>query len=163
MKPLPSLPEGRRKASPRPSPKGREEKGLLLMTPRPLKFPSPLGEGFLPCKRPSAERGVRLFLFGEGFLPCKRPLAERGVRLFLFGEGFLPCKRPSAERGVRLLGFCVLLPYAQGSSDAGTRMSARKPNWVTNHCPVLGFLRRLMGRGLSAPPDWMYSVASVST
>ena len=31
----------------------------LPMTPRPYKFPSPLGEGFLPCKRPSAERGVR--------------------------------------------------------------------------------------------------------
>ena len=31
------------------------------MTPRPLKFPSPFGEGFLPCKRPSAERGVRLW------------------------------------------------------------------------------------------------------
>ena len=69
----------------------------------------------------------------------------------------------SAERGVTFLGGLCAVPYAQGSSDAGTRMSARKPNWVTNHCPVLGFLRRLMGRGLSAPPDWMYSVARVST
>ena len=48
------------------------------MTPRPLKFPSPIGEGFLPCKRPSAERGVRPW--GRGgvsvFLPTQHLLCS---------------------------------------------------------------------------------------